>query len=70
MKCSDPQLPDHVLKGRTREKLLGQKKWWFVWEGKSAKATRVGHEYDKETLRTVADILSEVAEELEKSTGR
>ena len=66
VKCSDPQLPNHVLKGRTREKLLEFRNWWFTWEGERAEAARMGLEYKSETLRAITEILSEVAKELEQ----
>lgn len=64
IKCSNTQLPGQVLKRRTREKLLEFGNWFFNWEGETAQATRMGIEYDGQKLRSIAEILSEVAEEL------
>ncbi len=70
IQCSDPTLPEVVLSQAVREKLLGLKKYHFSWDDDKAEAERVGEEFDAERLKALLEILTEVADALERYGGR
>jgi hypothetical protein len=70
IRSTDESLPKSVLRGATKKKLLTLKKWAFEWDGEKAIGHRSGIEYDGETLRKIAEILSEVATQLEEIRTR